>query len=109
MLSEELTSLLVVHWCGLLLDLSAGFLLFFDASRPIGLVFVSYFHCMNSQLFSIGQCPQLERGRGAAGSGWKWWSAGRRWHWVLEPSAVTAKWTRYRWADWEPWVQCAAQ
>ena len=54
-LSEEMTSLLVVHWCGLLLDLSAGFLLFFDASRPIGFVFVSYFHCMNSQLFSIGQ------------------------------------------------------
>lgn len=54
-LSEEMTSLLVVHWCGLLLDLSAGFLLFFDASRSIGLLFVSYFHCMNSQLFSIGQ------------------------------------------------------
>nr|KAF6446853.1 gamma-glutamyl carboxylase [Rousettus aegyptiacus] len=53
-LSEEMTSLLVVHWCGLLLDLSAGFLLFFDASRPVGLFFVSYFHCMNSQLFSIG-------------------------------------------------------
>ncbi|XP_047299876.1 vitamin K-dependent gamma-carboxylase isoform X4 [Homo sapiens] len=54
LLSEELTSLLVVHWGGLLLDLSAGFLLFFDVSRSIGLFFVSYFHCMNSQLFSIG-------------------------------------------------------
>lgn len=58
-LSEELTSLLVVHWCGLLLDLSAGFLLFFDASRSIGLFFVSYFHCMNSQLFSIGMFPYV--------------------------------------------------
>uniref|UniRef100_A0A8C6QAH6 Gamma-glutamyl carboxylase n=1 Tax=Nannospalax galili TaxID=1026970 RepID=A0A8C6QAH6_NANGA len=58
-LSEELTSLLVVHWCGLLLDLSAGFLLFFDASRSIGLLFVSYFHCMNSQLFSIGMFPYV--------------------------------------------------
>lgn len=38
-----------------MLDLSAGFLLFFDASRSAGLFFVSYFHCMNSQLFSIGQ------------------------------------------------------
>ncbi|XP_044518981.1 vitamin K-dependent gamma-carboxylase [Gracilinanus agilis] len=56
-LSEGMTSLLVVHWCGLLLDLSAGFLLFFDASRAIGLLFVSYFHCMNSQLFSIGMFP----------------------------------------------------
>ncbi|XP_028618080.1 vitamin K-dependent gamma-carboxylase [Grammomys surdaster] len=58
-LSEELTSLLVVHWCGLLLDLLAGFLLFFDASRTIGLLFVSYFHCMNSQLFSIGMFPYV--------------------------------------------------
>ncbi|OBS81225.1 hypothetical protein A6R68_20560 [Neotoma lepida] len=58
-LSEELTSLLVVHWGGLLLDLSAGFLLFFDASRSIGLFFVSYFHCMNSQLFSIGMFPYV--------------------------------------------------
>lgn len=87
-MSEELTSLLVVHWCGLLLDLSAGFLLFFDASRPIGLVFVSYFHCMNSQLFSIGQCWQLV-GSGdrsgdcrAVGNNGGRWSAG----WVQELS-----------------------
>ncbi|XP_015278505.1 PREDICTED: vitamin K-dependent gamma-carboxylase [Gekko japonicus] len=53
-LSEEMTSLLVVHGGGLMLDLTAGFLLFFDASRPFALFFVSYFHCMNSQLFSIG-------------------------------------------------------
>ncbi|NWU87516.1 VKGC carboxylase, partial [Onychorhynchus coronatus] len=52
--SEEQTSLLVVHGGGLVLDLSAGFLLFFDATRPLALVFVTYFHCMNSQLFSIG-------------------------------------------------------
>ncbi|XP_068776640.1 vitamin K-dependent gamma-carboxylase isoform X2 [Struthio camelus] len=56
-LSEEMTSLLVVHGGGLLLDLSAGFLLFFDATRPVALVFVTYFHCMNSQLFSIGMFP----------------------------------------------------
>uniref|UniRef100_A0A8C3S1I8 Vitamin K-dependent gamma-carboxylase n=1 Tax=Chelydra serpentina TaxID=8475 RepID=A0A8C3S1I8_CHESE len=53
-LSEEMTSLLVVHGGGLMLDLTAGYLLFFDATRPAALVFVSYFHCMNSQLFSIG-------------------------------------------------------
>ncbi|KAM7080870.1 vitamin K-dependent gamma-carboxylase isoform 1-T1 [Ciconia maguari] len=56
-LSEEMTSLLVVHGGGLVLDLSAGFLLFFDATRPLALVFVTYFHCMNSQLFSIGMFP----------------------------------------------------
>ncbi|MGH0179078.1 UNVERIFIED_CONTAM: hypothetical protein FKN15_000731 [Acipenser sinensis] len=33
---------------------TAGYLLFFDATRPVAMVFVSYFHCMNSQLFSIG-------------------------------------------------------
>lgn len=51
----ELISLLVVHGGGLLLDLSAGYLLFFDVTRPYGIFFVSYFHCMNSQLFSIGE------------------------------------------------------
>ena len=74
-LSEEMTSLLVVHWCGLLLDLSAGFLLFFDASRSIGLLFVSYFHCMNSQLFSIGQ--YLWSGRRWEATG-LWGGTGRR-------------------------------
>ncbi|XP_003965623.2 vitamin K-dependent gamma-carboxylase [Takifugu rubripes] len=53
-LPVELVSLLVVHGGGLVLDLSAGYLLFFDVTRPYGIFFVSYFHCMNSQLFSIG-------------------------------------------------------
>ncbi|KAF3849167.1 hypothetical protein F7725_015664 [Dissostichus mawsoni] len=53
-LPVELINLLVVHGGGLILDLSAGYLLFFDATRPYGIFFVSYFHCMNSQLFSIG-------------------------------------------------------
>ncbi|KAF7217002.1 vitamin K-dependent gamma-carboxylase [Nothobranchius furzeri] len=53
-LPVELVSLLVVHGGGLALDLTAGYLLFFDATRPIAIFFVSYFHGMNSQLFSIG-------------------------------------------------------
>ncbi|XP_008422324.1 vitamin K-dependent gamma-carboxylase [Poecilia reticulata] len=53
-LPVELVSLLVVHGGGLILDLTAGYLLFFDATRPVAFFFVSYFHCMNSQLFSIG-------------------------------------------------------
>ncbi|XP_071585068.1 LOW QUALITY PROTEIN: vitamin K-dependent gamma-carboxylase [Heliangelus exortis] len=56
-LSEQLTSRLVVHGGGLLLDLSAGFLLLCDSSRPLGLLLTTYFHCMNSQLFSIGMFP----------------------------------------------------
>ncbi|KAM3600514.1 uncharacterized protein V6R79_024495 [Siganus canaliculatus] len=53
-LPVDLVSVLVVHGGGLALDLTAGYLLFFDATRPYGFIFVSYFHCMNSQLFSIG-------------------------------------------------------
>ncbi|CAG5867391.1 unnamed protein product [Menidia menidia] len=56
-LPVELVSLLVVHGGGLALDLTAGYLLFFDATRPAAIFFVSYFHCMNSQLFSIGMFP----------------------------------------------------
>lgn len=54
-LPVELVNLLVVHGGGLILDLTAGYLLFFDVTRPYGFFFVSYFHCMNSQLFSIGE------------------------------------------------------
>ncbi|XP_058473628.1 vitamin K-dependent gamma-carboxylase [Solea solea] len=56
-LPVETVNLLVVHGGGLVLDLSAGYLLFFDATRPFAIFFVSYFHCMNSQLFSIGMFP----------------------------------------------------
>jgi len=53
-LSEELVDLVVVHWCGLIMDLTVGFLLFFDQSRPLGMMMAVSFHAMNSQLFSIG-------------------------------------------------------
>lgn len=58
-LPTEMVSLLVVHGGGLCLDLSAGYLLFFDATRPFGIFFVSYFPCMNSQLLSIGENPLI--------------------------------------------------
>ncbi|KAK7895714.1 hypothetical protein WMY93_021039 [Mugilogobius chulae] len=44
-LPVELVSLVIVHGGGLILDL------------PYAFFFVSYFHCMNSQLFSIGMFP----------------------------------------------------
>ncbi|KAG9353838.1 hypothetical protein JZ751_011962 [Albula glossodonta] len=56
-LPVETVSLLIVHGGGLILDMTAGYLLFFDATRPVAAVFVTYFHCMNSQLFSIGMFP----------------------------------------------------
>lgn len=61
-LPVELVNLLVVHGGGLVLDLTAGYLLFFDVTRPYGFFFVSYFHCMNSQLFSIGECVVTNSG-----------------------------------------------
>ncbi|XP_027031142.2 vitamin K-dependent gamma-carboxylase [Tachysurus fulvidraco] len=56
-LPVEWVSLMVVHGGGLILDLTAGYLLFFDITRPVAFFFVSYFHCMNSQLFEIGMFP----------------------------------------------------
>ncbi|XP_030623186.1 vitamin K-dependent gamma-carboxylase isoform X2 [Chanos chanos] len=53
-LPVDMVSVMVIHGGGLILDLTAGYLLFFDATRPLAFFFVSYFHCMNSQLFSIG-------------------------------------------------------
>ncbi|XP_027716258.1 vitamin K-dependent gamma-carboxylase [Vombatus ursinus] len=94
-LSEGMTSLLVVHWCGLLLDLLAGFLLFFDASRSIGLLFVSYFHCMNSQLFSIGMFPfvMLASSPLFCSPDWprRWVSCCPRWLRGLLPSTADAQ------------------
>jgi len=47
----------VVHICGLTFDLIEGFLLLFDMTRPLGFLFGSFFHLMNSQMFSIGMFP----------------------------------------------------
>ena len=47
----------VVHICGLTFDLIEGFLLLFDTTRPLGFLFGSSFHLMNSQMFSIGMFP----------------------------------------------------
>ncbi|XP_071828913.1 vitamin K-dependent gamma-carboxylase-like isoform X1 [Apostichopus japonicus] len=49
----------IVHLGGLCLDLSAGFFLFFDFTRPVAAFFVSSFHVMNSQLFYIGLFPYV--------------------------------------------------
>nr|ABJ09596.1 gamma-glutamyl carboxylase [Ciona intestinalis] len=56
-MSEAMMDLVVVHIGGFLLDISAGFLLFFDKTRWIGFIFCSSFHFMNSQMFNIGMFP----------------------------------------------------
>ncbi|XP_028416528.1 vitamin K-dependent gamma-carboxylase-like isoform X1 [Dendronephthya gigantea] len=55
--SDEFIELFMVHICGLMFDLSEGFLLLFDKTRPVGLFFGSMFHLMNSQMFHIGMFP----------------------------------------------------
>lgn len=56
-MTEEQIGILVVHLGGLIIDLFSGFLLFFDKTRIIGVIFTSSFHCMNSRMFSIGMFP----------------------------------------------------
>ncbi|XP_030845915.1 vitamin K-dependent gamma-carboxylase [Strongylocentrotus purpuratus] len=57
LLTDEQIDYFMVHLGGLFLDLSAGFLLFFDSTRLFGTFFCSSFHIMNSQIFSIGMFP----------------------------------------------------
>ena len=56
-LSDETIDLVLVHIGGLMFDLSEGFLLIFDKTRPIGIFFGAMFHGMNSQMFHIGMFP----------------------------------------------------
>ena len=45
-LSESQVSLYIVHLGGLILDLTVGYLLFFDATRIIGVFMSTSFHIM---------------------------------------------------------------
>ncbi|GJQ87061.1 GC [Trypoxylus dichotomus] len=58
-LTGEQIDYIIVHWFGFLLDLTAGFLLVYGKTRPLGMVFCSTFHLMNSRLFSIGMFPYV--------------------------------------------------
>ena len=53
-MNDSLMDLVVVHYGGFLLDISAGFLLLFDRTRILGFIFCGTFHSLNSQLFNIG-------------------------------------------------------
>ena len=56
-LDDQTIDLFLVHIGGLVFDLSEGFLLIFDKTRPIGIFFGAMFHGMNSQMFHIGMFP----------------------------------------------------
>jgi len=54
---EEILNLFLVHKFGFLLDLTVGFLLFWNSTRMVGFLFCASFNLMNSQIFSIGMFP----------------------------------------------------
>ncbi|OWF46370.1 vitamin K-dependent gamma-carboxylase-like [Mizuhopecten yessoensis] len=56
-LTNSHIDLFIIHWIGFLLDLTLGFLLFFDKTRVFGLIVGLSFHAMNSQIYSIGMFP----------------------------------------------------
>ncbi|XP_060517290.1 vitamin K-dependent gamma-carboxylase isoform X2 [Cylas formicarius] len=58
-LSTEEIDYLVVHWFGFLLDLTIGFWMLLEFSRPVAMLFCSMFHLMNSRLFNIGMFPYV--------------------------------------------------
>lgn len=56
-LTPDQVDLFVIHYFGFFLDLTIGFFLFFDFTRPYAMMFGISFHLMNSQLFNIGMFP----------------------------------------------------
>ncbi|XP_069128480.1 vitamin K-dependent gamma-carboxylase-like [Argopecten irradians] len=56
-LTDDQIDLYVVHWIGCVLDMTLGYVLFFDKTRVFGLIFGFTFHAMNSQIYSIGMFP----------------------------------------------------
>lgn len=55
-MTPEQITLLIVHIGGLIIDLSVGFLMFFDKTRLLGTLISCSFHLMNSRMFNIGWC-----------------------------------------------------
>lgn len=55
LMTEEQIDYWVVHIFGFVLDLTVGFWMYFDKTRPAALIFLSLFHVMNSRLFTIGK------------------------------------------------------
>lgn len=54
-MTTDQIDLYLIHVVGLIFDLTIGYLLFFDLTRPLAMVFCGSFHLMNSQMFSIGK------------------------------------------------------
>ncbi|XP_074031124.1 gamma-glutamyl carboxylase isoform X2 [Leptinotarsa decemlineata] len=50
---------IIIHWFGFLLDLTIGFWMLVEFTRPVAMLFCACFHLMNSRLFSIGMFPYV--------------------------------------------------
>ncbi|KAF6204951.1 hypothetical protein GE061_019117 [Apolygus lucorum] len=49
----------IIHVFGFLLDLTAGFLMYINSTRPVASLFLTSFHLMNAQMFYIGMFPYV--------------------------------------------------
>ncbi|XP_044750429.1 vitamin K-dependent gamma-carboxylase [Coccinella septempunctata] len=58
-LTPEQVDYLVIHWIGCIFDLTIGFLILLEFTRPVGIFLCSLFHLMNSRMFSIGLFPYV--------------------------------------------------
>ncbi|CAG9827187.1 unnamed protein product [Diabrotica balteata] len=58
-LHPEQIAYFIVHWFGFLLDLTIGFWMLIDVTRPVAFLFCASFHLMNSRLFGIGMFPYV--------------------------------------------------
>lgn len=58
-LTPEQVDYWIVHVTGFTLDLTIGFWMFLDATRPVAFIFCAMFHLMNSRLFTIGMFPYV--------------------------------------------------
>jgi len=56
---EEEETLIMIHWCGLALELGGAIALFHRNTRWIAILFLSMFHSMNFYMFDIGMFPVM--------------------------------------------------
>jgi vitamin K-dependent gamma-carboxylase len=59
LLTSEEVDFWIIHFNGFALDLSIGFFLLYNKTRPYALCVLGLFHVVNSRLFSIGEYHKL--------------------------------------------------
>ncbi|PRD22065.1 UNVERIFIED_CONTAM: Vitamin K-dependent gamma-carboxylase [Trichonephila clavipes] len=59
LLTDDQITYFVVHLGGFLLDLTVGFFMLMEFSRPYAFLFCGLFNLMNSRMFAIGVCSLM--------------------------------------------------